>query len=224
MSFCQRKHTQDQYGLDSFAEGALVCGMIHSGWTTIDRVNGHTAAVSLFASGVTKGISIDETMDLVRSLGESRDCLKRYPALVMWEWPYAIAIPQWHRRFNGTSRWADYDFAVFAGCSRLDVEVDGHQFHNATKEQAQHDRSRDRLSIVGGWQPARFTGSEAIKNPCGVSEEMKKIAARMADTAPEWWHAVIRRIEDGEYVGDRDLPRPEDDFAGGELTTEDGSA
>ncbi|GAB1268124.1 hypothetical protein NBRC116493_13770 [Aurantivibrio infirmus] len=40
------------------------------------------------------------------------------------------------------------------------VEVDGHDYHERTKEQAKRDRSRDRSMTASGLTVFRFTGSE----------------------------------------------------------------
>lgn len=45
------------------------------------------------------------------------------------------------------------------------VEIDGHDFHEKTKQQAQKDKERDRLFTSRGYQIYRFTGSEIYKNP-----------------------------------------------------------
>lgn len=44
------------------------------------------------------------------------------------------------------------------------VEVDGHEFHEKTKQQAARDRERDRFFQSNNILVARFTGSEVHKN------------------------------------------------------------
>lgn len=44
------------------------------------------------------------------------------------------------------------------------VEVDGHEFHEKTKEQARRDKERDRFLTASGYVVMRFTGSEVYKN------------------------------------------------------------
>jgi len=53
----------------------------------------------------------------------------------------------------------------------LAVECDGHDFHERTKEQAAHDRSRDRAIMLAGIRVVRFTGSEIFKDVLGCAEE-----------------------------------------------------
>lgn len=48
---------------------------------------------------------------------------------------------------------------------RLVVELDGHEFHERTKEQAAKDRARDRWMLEQGLTVIRFTGSEVWNDP-----------------------------------------------------------
>lgn len=45
----------------------------------------------------------------------------------------------------------------------LAIECDGHDYHERTKEQAAHDRSRDRVLLGLGIKTIRFTGSEIYR-------------------------------------------------------------
>ncbi len=68
----------------------------------------------------------------------------------------------------------------------LVVECDGHDYHERTKEQAAHDRQRDRyLLAVHGLTTARFTGSEIYRDveACGdeVVNIMRDIGSRQFD-------------------------------------------
>jgi Protein of unknown function (DUF559) len=60
------------------------------------------------------------------------------------------------------------DLAFVGKHTRLIVEADGHDFHERTKAQARHDKSRDRALQAAGWRVMRFTGSEiyADANRC----------------------------------------------------------
>lgn len=44
------------------------------------------------------------------------------------------------------------------------VELDGHDFHERTKEQARRDRSRDRMLVQDGFTVFRFTGQEVYED------------------------------------------------------------
>lgn len=52
---------------------------------------------------------------------------------------------------------------VNGGLGRIAIELDGHDFHERTKEQARRDRSRDRALTIAGWCVLRFTGSEIYR-------------------------------------------------------------
>lgn len=60
------------------------------------------------------------------------------------------------------------DFAIFCRYAfdevRLAIECDGHDFHEKTKEQAAHDKARDRFFLQSGWPTMRFTGSEIFRD------------------------------------------------------------
>jgi very-short-patch-repair endonuclease len=47
---------------------------------------------------------------------------------------------------------------------KIVIECDGHDFHEKTKEQAQHDKKRDREMQAAGYKVYRFTGSEIWKS------------------------------------------------------------
>lgn len=64
----------------------------------------------------------------------------------------------------------------------LIVECDGHAFHEKTKQQAQHDKSRDRaLSEVG--KVLRFTGSEIYRDPVKCVEEIERHLTNLLEDA-----------------------------------------
>lgn len=58
------------------------------------------------------------------------------------------------------------------------VECDGHDFHERTKQQAAHDKARDRFMHKAGYQVFRHTGSELYKNPYDAAFEVVSAACR----------------------------------------------
>jgi len=56
------------------------------------------------------------------------------------------------------------------------IEIDGHDFHEKTKEQAKRDKEKDRFLTSKGYTVIRFTGSE-IYNNC--SEKIKELLELM---------------------------------------------
>lgn len=63
------------------------------------------------------------------------------------------------------------------------IECDGHDYHERTKEQAAHDRKRDRWFTAEGIKVFRFTGSEIFNNSSGCVEE---IVSFLEDIYLEW--------------------------------------
>jgi very-short-patch-repair endonuclease len=60
---------------------------------------------------------------------------------------------------------------------KLVVECDGHQFHERTKEQAAHDKRRDRELMALGFHVLRFTGSEVW---FGAADAAREVLAFLA--------------------------------------------
>lgn len=54
---------------------------------------------------------------------------------------------------------------------RIVIEVDGHEFHDRTKEQASRDRRRDRRLLARDLPVLRFTGSDIWRDPFGCADE-----------------------------------------------------
>ena len=46
----------------------------------------------------------------------------------------------------------------------LAIELDGHDFHERSKEQVAKDKSRERSIVKAGYIPLRFSGSEILRN------------------------------------------------------------
>jgi very-short-patch-repair endonuclease len=68
------------------------------------------------------------------------------------------------------------DFVAYAhtinGTKALVIECDGHDFHERTKEQAAHDRARDRAMQEAGYTVFRFTGSEIYRDPVKCARQV----------------------------------------------------
>lgn len=58
------------------------------------------------------------------------------------------------------------DFCLYSKLpTPLFIECDGHDFHERTKEQAERDRSKDRMIQEAGIPILRFTGRELYRDP-----------------------------------------------------------
>jgi very-short-patch-repair endonuclease len=55
------------------------------------------------------------------------------------------------------------------------IECDGHDYHERTKEQAAHDRERDRYFIKNGYILLRYTGSQIVNNRYEVNTDIGEI-------------------------------------------------
>lgn len=72
------------------------------------------------------------------------------------------------------------DFAISFGTiygpkgstGKIWVEIDGHDFHERTKEQAAKDRQKDRAISATGWHMMRFTASETHRDPLACIKEI----------------------------------------------------
>ena len=72
------------------------------------------------------------------------------------------------------------DFAILhEQGARVVVECDGHDYHERTRKQAEHDRSRDRAMQDLGWRVMRFTGSEIYRSPISCAEQVLQSIWRM---------------------------------------------
>jgi len=60
---------------------------------------------------------------------------------------------------------------------KLVVEIDGHDFHEKTKEQARRDKKRERELTALGYRVIRFTGSEVFLNYATCWKETVSIFA-----------------------------------------------
>lgn len=86
---------------------------------------------------------------------------------------------------------------VFA---RLVVEIDGHDFHKRTKEQARRDKSRDRFMTLEGYTILRFTGSEIYREPTQAANEVEQFITNVMVKAERNKVSPIDMIETGRWL------------------------
>jgi hypothetical protein len=76
------------------------------------------------------------------------------------------------------------------------VEVDGHDFHEKTKEQAARDKSRDRAVLRVSRRPTvRFAGSEIHADPVGCVKEVIALLESIADHQSMIVEDAVREAE-----------------------------
>lgn len=83
---------------------------------------------------------------------------------------------------TGSKKYA-VDFLVGFPSSnlKLAVELDGHDFHEKTKEQVARDKRREREITAQGFTILRFSGFEVVKNVGSVVDEVLKCAHNILD-------------------------------------------
>lgn len=64
----------------------------------------------------------------------------------------------------------------------LVVECDGHDYHERNKQQAAHDRARDRWMTENGYTVFRFTGSELYRDPMRCAEQVFDMLMKLSAT------------------------------------------
>ena len=86
---------------------------------------------------------------------------------------YGVKIrPQKSETIEGTTYTIDFVVASPDQKLKLAIELDGHDFHEKTKQQATRDRARERKIVRQGYPLFRFTGSEVVENPRKCVEEV----------------------------------------------------
>lgn len=63
----------------------------------------------------------------------------------------------------------------------LAIECDGHDYHERTKEQASHDKARDRFFLEQGLDVMRFTGSELHRNARACTDQVIEFLCPQSD-------------------------------------------
>lgn len=64
---------------------------------------------------------------------------------------------------------------------KLGIEIDGHIWHEKTKEQVMRDKKRERKLIANGWKLLRFSGTEVFKDPTKCVEEAINISLELKE-------------------------------------------
>lgn len=72
------------------------------------------------------------------------------------------------------------DLLLQIGEARVVVECDGHDFHERTPEQAEHDKKRDRYFVEVGETVLRFTGREINRDAASCAEQALSILEKKA--------------------------------------------
>jgi very-short-patch-repair endonuclease len=84
----------------------------------------------------------------------------------------------------------------------VDIECDGHEWHERTQQQAAYDRARDRDLLRHGFPTIRYTGSEIHRDPdqCAsnaidvLNGQHDSILVRVHAEAPAYADRLIERV------------------------------
>jgi very-short-patch-repair endonuclease len=71
------------------------------------------------------------------------------------------------------------------------IECDGHDFHERTKEQAEHDRQRDRYMQAHDFRIMRFTGRELFRDPMKCAREVDDFLASAKSVAKQQYLCLM---------------------------------
>jgi len=104
--------------------------------------------------------------------------LGRYSDAVI-DMPGAYVFPQaqvdgYRIDFLVVANWSD-------GRRYYVVECDGHDYHERTKQQASHDKKRDRHFTLKGWNVLRYTGSDIWRDARSIAYEILNAAFASPD-------------------------------------------
>lgn len=177
-------------------------------WLEPDTRDGHADPEAL---AIELGCRISALADLYSGGGMNSPIEHRMAAALLWlqkDWagfpsvdllghgPRKLIIesgPFEHLHFGITPQFKvgkyKADFLLWFALKRFHagviVECDGHAFHERTKEQAAHDKKRDRDLLTAGYPVLRFTGSEIFKDVLGCADQVR-------DALSEPLHRVSR--------------------------------
>jgi hypothetical protein len=85
---------------------------------------------------------------------------------------------------GGTGTWCHAcppDSVDCVGFPKIAIELDGHEFHEKTKEQVTARNARDRALLADGWTVLRFSGSEFYGNPLACIRQVWEHALTAAE-------------------------------------------
>lgn len=86
-------------------------------------------------------------------------------------------------KINNSTYRVDFLTIIPSKNVKLVIELDGHNFHERTKEQAQRDKSRDRQLTQAGYKVFRFTGSEVFRDCDKVIDDIYKLFESFGEVA-----------------------------------------
>jgi very-short-patch-repair endonuclease len=119
--------------------------------------------------------SVKETINLHRIISPIEQ-------IFLMEWKYSKAEERFNvkiiprEKINTTGGTFEIDFLIKSSDDqtklKLAIELDGHEFHEKTKEQVIKDKRKERAIISSGFPILRFSGAEIVRNVRACIEEI----------------------------------------------------
>lgn len=144
--------------------------------SVLKSINGLALSFRQMLSG-----GIDETQSPVEAM-----FMVAWQAAVMY-WPpfgthnscFIDISPQWEVKDGQKHYRVDFGANVmrfteemaFESLACVFIEIDGHEFHEKTKQQATHDKARERVISSHADRVLRFSGSEVYNDPLGCAHQ-----------------------------------------------------
>lgn len=99
---------------------------------------------------------------------------------------------------------AMYGADVWTKFPKLAIELDGHDFHERTKEQVTYRNRRDRQMTLHGWTVLHVSGSELFRAPEDALEDIFRHADRVLSEfwRQYWKDYLVMRQKQGEVARD----------------------
>ena len=148
-------------------------------------------AAQLFVYGYTETDDYESSgIEWIDHDLDDYDWIARLGIVVLSDWTRhddpedeVVIVPQAPVRMaDGTKYRLDFAFTNEHHKVKLAVELDGHEFHEKTKEQAAKDRARERRLILNGWLVVRFTGSEIYADARKCVSEVARVIRKQMPT------------------------------------------
>lgn len=77
---------------------------------------------------------------------------------------------------------------ISKNCTKIAIELDGHDWHEKTKEQVEKDKKRERFIVSSGYRIFRFSGREVFKDPLSCVDEVRNfIRPIIRDIKLKYW-------------------------------------
>ncbi len=92
-----------------------------------------------------------------------------------------ILIPQYRDKDITGKYFVDFMATELLDNTKIAIEIDGHDFHEKTKEQVRLDKKRERFITKNVFKFLRFSGSEIYKSPIEALTEVRDLIDKIEE-------------------------------------------